>query len=161
MLEWQQEPHLWNWPDSRLDRNWYLFRLLSANLRVVKRLQNYHSDGRWHFMKKYALLCVYSDICHRHFMLHRAINYFIERFGYFLVCSVINAVIINAVKHQKLTKKRSIKGRRKLFWSGGGGGGLNSGVDPFFGWGGQNLKNATKFRRAKRANSQYQNFSRA
>ena len=48
----------------------------------------------------YALLCVYSDICHRHFMLHRAINYFIERFGYFLVCSVINAVIINAVKHQ-------------------------------------------------------------
>ena len=37
-------------------------------------------------------------------MLHRAINYFIERFGYFLVCSVINAVIINAVKHQKVTK---------------------------------------------------------
>ena len=58
----------------------------------------------WHFMKKYALLCVYSDICHQHFMLHRAINYFIERFGYFLVCSVINAVKINAVKHQKVTK---------------------------------------------------------
>ena len=37
-------------------------------------------------------------------MLHRAINYFIERFGYFLVCSVINAVIINAVKHQNVTK---------------------------------------------------------
>ena len=32
-------------------------------------------------------------------MLHRAINYFIEDFGYFLVCSVINAV-----KHQKVTK---------------------------------------------------------
>ena len=32
-------------------------------------------------------------------MLHRAINYFIERFGYCLVCSVINAV-----KHQKVTK---------------------------------------------------------
>ena len=60
----------------------------------------------WHFMKKYVLLCVYSDIhvCHRHFMLHRVINYFIERFGYFLVCSVINAVIINAVKDQKVTK---------------------------------------------------------
>ena len=55
-------------------------------------------------MKEYALLCVYSDICHRHFTLHRVINYFIERFGYFLVCSVINAVIINAVKHQKVTK---------------------------------------------------------
>ena len=35
----------------------------------------------WHFMKKYALLCVYSDICHRHFMPHRAMNYIIERFG--------------------------------------------------------------------------------
>ena len=32
-------------------------------------------------------------------MLHRAINYFIERFGYFLVCFVINAV-----KHQNVTK---------------------------------------------------------
>ena len=37
-------------------------------------------------------------------MLHRAINYFIERFGYFLVCSLITAVIIFAVKHQKVTK---------------------------------------------------------
>ena len=54
-------------------------------------------------MKECALLCVYSDRCHRHFMLHRAINYFIEHFGYFLVCSVINAEIINAVKHQKVT----------------------------------------------------------
>ena len=25
-------------------------------------------------MKEYALLCVYSDICHQHLMLHRAIN---------------------------------------------------------------------------------------
>ena len=32
-------------------------------------------------------------------MLHRTINYFVERFGYLLVCSVINDVIINAVKH--------------------------------------------------------------
>ena len=31
-------------------------------------------------------------------------NHFIERSGYFLVCSVMNAVIINAVKHQKVTK---------------------------------------------------------
>ena len=37
-------------------------------------------------------------------MLHQTINYFTERFGYFLVCSVINAVIINAVKHQKVNK---------------------------------------------------------
>ena len=37
-------------------------------------------------------------------MLHRAINFFIECFGYFFVCSVINAVIITAVKHQKVTK---------------------------------------------------------
>ena len=40
------------------------------------------------------------NICHQHFMLHRAINYFIERFGYFSVCSVM----LNAVKHQKVTK---------------------------------------------------------
>ena len=32
----EQEPHLWNWPKSRLDRNWYLFCLLSVTLRVVK-----------------------------------------------------------------------------------------------------------------------------
>ena len=70
----------------------------------MKRLRNYHSDGLITLYENYALLCVYSDICHRHFMLHRAINYFIERFGYFLVCSVINAVISNAVKHQKVTK---------------------------------------------------------
>ena len=45
----------------------------------------------WQFMKEYALLCVYSDICHRHFMLHRAaISYIIERFGYFLVFHSIN-----------------------------------------------------------------------
>ena len=48
---------------------------------------------------KNMLCCVYSDICHQHFMLHRTINYFVERFGYLLVCSVINDVIINAVKH--------------------------------------------------------------
>ena len=76
--------------------------ILSANLRVVKRLRNYHSDDMT-LMKECALLCVYSDRCLRHFMLHRAINYFIEHFGYFLVCSVINAEIINAVKHQKVT----------------------------------------------------------
>ena len=34
----------------------------------------------WHFMKEYALFCVYSDICHQHFMLHRAVDYFIESF---------------------------------------------------------------------------------
>ena len=47
------------------------------------------------------LCCVYilTYICHQHFMLHRAINYFIERFGYFFVSSVIIAV-----KHQKITK---------------------------------------------------------
>ena len=100
----EQEPHLWNWPKSRLDRNWYLFSLLSAKLRVVKRLRNYHSDGLMTLYEKYDLLCVYSDICHRFFLLHRAINYFIERFCYFLVCSVINAVIINAVNHQQVTK---------------------------------------------------------
>ena len=52
-------------------------------------------------MKKYPLLCVYSNICHRHFMLHRAIDYVIERFGYFLVCFVINAVIIDACETPK------------------------------------------------------------
>ena len=50
----EQEPHLWNWPKSRLDRKWYLFCLLSAKLRVVKRLQNYHSDG---------LMTLYEKIC--------------------------------------------------------------------------------------------------
>ena len=55
-------------------------------------------------MKEYALLCVYSDICHQHFMHHRAINYLLSVFGKLLVCSVINAVIINAVKHQNVTK---------------------------------------------------------
>ena len=33
------------------------------------------------------------------FMLHRAIDYLLSVFGYFLVCSVINAV-----KHKKVTK---------------------------------------------------------
>ena len=107
ICEIEQEPHLWNLPKSRLDWNWYLFSLLSAKLRVVKRLWSYHSDGLMTLCEKYALLCVYSDICHQHFMLHRAINYFIERFGYSLACSVINAVIINAVKHQKVTKTHS------------------------------------------------------
>ena len=59
----------------------------------------------WHFMKEYMLCCVYIFwLCNRHLMLHRAINYCIERFGYFLVCFVIKTVIINAVKHQKITK---------------------------------------------------------
>ena len=40
-------------------------------------------------MKEEALLSVYSDVFHLHFML----DYFIERFDYFLVCSEINAVI--------------------------------------------------------------------
>ena len=37
-------------------------------------------------------------------LLNNAFNYFIQLFGYVLVCSVINAMIINAVKHQKVTK---------------------------------------------------------
>ena len=50
----EQEPHLWNLPKSRLDRNWYLFYLQSATLRDAKRLQNYHSDG---------LMTIYERIC--------------------------------------------------------------------------------------------------
>ena len=44
-------------------------------------------------MKEYALLCVYSDIRHLHFMLHRVIIY-ITLLSVFvnLVGSVINAV---------------------------------------------------------------------
>ena len=42
---------------------------------------------------------IYED-----FMLHRAINYLLSVLGYFLVCSAIGAVIIDAVKHQKVTK---------------------------------------------------------
>ena len=57
----------------------------------------------WQCIKEYALLCVYSDICHQYVMLHQAINY-LSVFGYFLVCSVINYVIFNAVKHQIVTK---------------------------------------------------------
>ena len=49
----------------------------------------------WQFMKEHALLCVYSDICHRHFMLHRAINYIIERFGLTFWC--FTALIITAL----------------------------------------------------------------
>ena len=55
-------------------------------------------------MKEYALLGVYSDICHRHFMPHRAINYIIERFGYFLVFHSINYHSIYYRTHQKVTK---------------------------------------------------------
>ena len=50
----EQEPHLWNWQKSRLDRIWYLFWLLSATLRVVKRLRNYNFDG---------LITIYERIC--------------------------------------------------------------------------------------------------
>ena len=38
--------------------------------------------------------CIYSDAFHLHFML----DYFIERFDYFLVCSEINAVIMLNVR---------------------------------------------------------------
>ena len=55
-------------------------------------------------MKEYALLCEYSDTCHRHFMLHRAINYIIVRFGYFLVFHNINYHSINYKTHQQVTK---------------------------------------------------------
>ena len=101
----EQEPHLWNWPKSRLDRNWYLFCLLSAKLIVVKRLRNYHSDGLMTIYERiYALLCVYSDVCYQHFMLHWTINYIIEHFGYFLVFHSINYHSINDRTHQKVTK---------------------------------------------------------
>ena len=57
-------------------------------------------EGIW-----YALLCEYSDICHRQFMLHWAINYIIERFWlYFLVFHNINYHSINYRTHQKVTK---------------------------------------------------------
>ena len=46
----------------------------------------------------------YPDISHRHFMLHWAINYIIERFGYFLVFHSINYHGINYRTHQKVTK---------------------------------------------------------
>ena len=39
------------------------------------------------------VVCIFWHICHRHFMIHRATNYVIECFDYFLVCSVINAFI--------------------------------------------------------------------
>ena len=55
-------------------------------------------------MKEYALLGVYSDICHRHFMPHRAINYIIERFGYFLVFHSSNYHSIYYRTDQKVTK---------------------------------------------------------
>ena len=105
---WVSRSHinLWNWPKSRLDRNWYIcFGCYQRDWESWKGIETIILMVWWHFMKEYAILCVYYILtCHRHFMLHRAINYFIERFGYFLVCSVINAVIINAVKHQKVTK---------------------------------------------------------
>ena len=50
-------------------------------------------------MKEYVLFGVYSDICHRHFMPHRAINYIIECFGYFLV---FHSIYYRT--HQKVTK---------------------------------------------------------
>ena len=71
----------------------------------MKRLRNCHSDGLMTIIYERIciVVCIYSDICHRHFMLHRAIDYIMERFGYFLVCSLINVVIIIAVKHQQVT----------------------------------------------------------
>ena len=41
----------------------------------------------------------HGRVCHRHFMLHRSINYIIERFGYFLVFHSINYRT-----HQKVPK---------------------------------------------------------
>ena len=68
-------------------------------------LQNYHSEFLMTLYKRICfVVCIFCHMRHRHFMLHRAINYFIERFGYFLVCSVMSVVIINGVTHQKGTK---------------------------------------------------------
>ena len=47
---------------------------------------------------------IYSDICHQHFMPHRAINYIIERFGYFLVFHSINYHSIYYRTLHKVTK---------------------------------------------------------
>ena len=100
----EQEPHLWNWPKSRLDRNWYLFCLLSATLRVVKGLGNYHFDG---LMTIYEGMCFVGCIFWNmpwHFSLHRAINYIIERFGYyFLVFHSINYHSIFYRTHQSIS----------------------------------------------------------
>ena len=58
----------------------------------------------WQVMKGYALLGLYSDICHPHFMPHRAINYIIERLGYFLVFHSINYHSIYYRTHHKVTQ---------------------------------------------------------
>ena len=55
-------------------------------------------------MKEYALVCVLSNICHRHLMLNRAINYIIVRFGYFLVFPSINYHSFKYRTHQKVTQ---------------------------------------------------------
>ena len=55
-------------------------------------------------MKECALLCVYSDMGSRHFMLHRGINYIIERFGYLLVFHSIIYHSIHYRRHEKVSK---------------------------------------------------------
>ena len=40
------------------------------------------------------VVCIFWHICHRYFIHHQAIYYFIERFDYFLVCSVINVFVM-------------------------------------------------------------------
>ena len=79
-------------------------------------------------MKEYALLGVYSDICHRHFMPHRAINYIIECFGYFLVfhsiyyrthqkvTKTLNKVINSSMKHKMLMAYVRIYTQQSIFF---------------------------------------------
>ena len=105
MLEWAGATFV-KLTISRLDRNWYLFWLLSARLRVVKRLRNSHSDGLMTLYEKICfVVCIfwhmpsifYASLSCSYWLLYLA---FLLFFGVF--CN--NVVIINAMKHQKLTK---------------------------------------------------------
>ena len=105
LYAWVSSSHICKWPKSRLDRNWYLFWLLSARLRVVKTLQIMHSDG---LMTLYERICfVVCKFWHMPLTFYASSSYLLLYWAFlvtFCMCSVINAVVINAVKHQKVTK---------------------------------------------------------
>ena len=105
----EQEPHFVKLTKSRLDRNWYLFCLLSATFRVVKRLRNYNFDGSndnsWKNMLCWVYILTYAtDILCR-------IELSITLFSVLVTFWCFTALIITSVitEHTKKLPKRSIK----------------------------------------------------
>ena len=100
----EQEPHLWNWPKSRHDRNWYLFLAAISNIESREKASKlsfwWSDDNLW----KNMLCCVYiltyaiNVLC----CIELLITYW--AFWLLLVFHSINYHSINYRTHQKVTK---------------------------------------------------------